>query len=229
MVTSAGISFGVPQQPTSPATPAQPAAGASESYRLAPGDEVEIRFFYNPELNDRAPIRPDGRLSIPLMGELNIAGLTVAELTARLKDFFKSQLQKPELTVQVRGFTNQRIFVGGEVARAGVLPLVGTKTILEAIIESGGFKESSQRSSVLLIRRDASGNPSKMQVSLNDNATGPRASSTFLQPYDVVLVSESGISKADRVVDQYLRRMIPVLLTSGFTYLAGTGSAFVPH
>jgi len=114
-------------------------------YRLGPGDSIEIAFMQNPELNVQVQIRPDGRISMPLVGELLVAGTTITELSTRLASAYADILRAPSTTIQVREFANRRIFVGGEVARPGVLPLVGRQTALGAVMEAGGSFAAAPR------------------------------------------------------------------------------------
>lgn len=192
-------------------------------YILKPGDELEIDFFYNPELNQRVVVRPDGRISMPLLGEIHAAGTTVSHLTQTLESSYKDQLKQASIIVQVRTFASQIYFVGGEVSRPGTLPLRGPNvTALQAIIEAGGFKESASHGNIFIFRRGATGKMENYHVSLKNTKNDISESATFeLQPMDVVIVTESGISKLDRVMDQYVKRLSPVLLTGGFTYLFG--------
>jgi len=216
----------VAQTVSSPPPQEAPAIALEPIYHLQPGDEIEVRFVQNSEYNERGQIRPDGRISLPEIGEIVAAGSTVEEFTAKVKVAY-SFLRNPDPTVQVRGFANRRIFVGGEVARPGMVALTGPKTVTEAIMESGGLRETAHRGSVVLIRRGPDGNPVTYGVQMYRSGKGPDATSTMVQPYDVVVVTESTIAKLDRVVDQYIRRMVPGLLTAGFTYLEGKNS-FVP-
>jgi protein involved in polysaccharide export with SLBB domain len=206
-----------------------PAPAALETaYRLEAGDEIEVKFVLNPEYNERAQIRPDGRVSLPGIGEITAAGATVADLTAQLKSAYKF-LRNPDPTVEVRSYGNRRVYVGGEVVHPGAQVVLGPKTVVQAIVESGGVKESAHRGSVILIRRTPEGIPATFNVAMNRGGKAPDATTTMVQPFDVILVPESGISKLDRAVDQYVRKMIPALLTGGFTYLYGNTNTYVPR
>jgi protein involved in polysaccharide export with SLBB domain len=204
---------------------AQPAASpaAANSYRLAAGDVVTFQFFYNQEFNTKATVRPDGKISMPLLGEIEVVGQSIDELTARLTDLYKGTIRQPAITIQVETFANRRIFVGGEVTRPGMFPLTGHETLLSAIYEAGGLTKSARRSEITVIRRSETGVPEYIPVSLKGvgpaKDAGGLTAGFVLQPLDVVLVHESGVSKANRAVDQYVRQMIPALLTGGFTYL----------
>src|SRR5262249_12551090 len=113
-------------------------------YRLEPGDEIEVRFILHPEYNERASIRPDGCVSLPGIGEISLAGVTIAELTVQLKNSYQF-LRNPDPLVQVRSFGNRKVYVGGEVNRPGPQVMLGPKTVAQAIVESGGMKESARR------------------------------------------------------------------------------------
>jgi polysaccharide export outer membrane protein len=207
------------------ANSAEPAANAarpmSHEYELAPGDVVQIRFFYNPELNEKVQIRPDGRITLALIGELELRNKTTAQATNQLENAYKNYLKTPSVTVQVEEFGSQKIFVGGEIMHPGMLPLVGKLSVLDALISAGGFKPTATSNSVLLLRRKVDGTAEAMQkVSLRsiDNQA-PEAAQIFLRSFDVILVPEKRISKIDRWVDQYLRQTVPVQMNAGFNYL----------
>ena len=197
-------------------------------YRLEAGDTVEIRFFYTPELNDKMQIRPDGKISLGLIGEVTAAGKTIEELTKQLEQRYTGQLKNPSIAVQVASFANRKVFVGGEVARPGLIALTGEQTVLGAILESGGLTKSAARGEVLLVRRSESGAPETFHLSMErgKGEISSQASSFLLRPYDVVLVAESRISRVNRAVDQYVFKFIPPQLTLGFTYLLNAGVIF---
>jgi polysaccharide export outer membrane protein len=213
--------FGMPS--LSKAADQEPASTSHAAYKLEAGDSVDIKFFYNEELNTKAMIRPDGTLSLPLLGEVQMAGSSVGELTTKLEKLYEPTLRKPAITLQVEAFANRKIFVGGEVTKPGVFPLTGQQTALGAIIEAGGLTRSAKRGEITLIRRSQTGSAQVMVVSLkppsSDKLAASAASTFLLEPFDVILLHESGISKANRAIDQYVRQMSPVLLTGGFTYL----------
>jgi len=155
-----------------------------------------------------------------IVGELTFTGLTIAEATTLVTTSFKDTLKQPSVTVQVRTFANRRVFVAGEVAKPGVLPLIGDQTAIGAIAEAGGLRSTAKRNEIVVIRRGANDIPEQIRVSMGGGSDHiPPAAAFRLAPMDVVIVMESGIAKADRAVDQYVRQLVPVLLTGGFTYL----------
>ena len=125
---------------------------------------------------------------------------------------------RPSDTVYVRRSTIN-VFVGGEVGHPGMVPLSGGMTIIAAIFQAGGFRQTAKTNSVVLLRDGGKSGPVAMTVSLEDVFTdGPR---TKLQPFDVVFVPKSKIAKLNQWVDQYIRQMSPATLSMGFSYLFG--------
>ena len=134
-----------------PLTPAQ--TKAPLVYTIQPGDELDIKFFYNPELNETVTVRPDGKISLQLIDEIQAANLEPLELDRQLTDLYSRELRKPVLTVIVRSFTRQRVYVGGEVNKPGLVELPAGMTTLQAIFQSEGFKETADPAETLVIRK----------------------------------------------------------------------------
>lgn len=188
-------------------------------YRLQPGDEIEIKFFYNPSLNERLFIRPDGKISLQLIDELSVAGLTPSQLDEILTKRYATEIKEPELTVIVRSFVAQRIYVGGEVTSPQLIPLTGRMTVLQSIFRAGGFRDTAHPSSVIVIRKNAENRPFGIKVDLNGVMKGKKGVRDIeLLPYDIVYVPKKTIAKVDLFVDQYIRQLIPVRPGFGFTY-----------
>ncbi|HEX2114914.1 MAG TPA: polysaccharide biosynthesis/export family protein [Alphaproteobacteria bacterium] len=195
---------------------------AGGEYRLQPGDELDIRFYYNPELSTSVLIRPDGRISLPLANEIQAAGLTPAQLQQRLRSAYEQELRRPELTVIVRSFNSQKVFVGGEVASPGVVQALGPLTVLQSVTQAGGFKETARLNEVLVIRRDpAAQDPIVIPVDISAVVDGTQTNQDIaLMPFDVVYVPKSPIANVNKFVDQYIRQNIPFGfgLTYGFGF-----------
>jgi len=200
------------------------AAFPSEEYRIQPGDLLDIKFFYSPELNEQIPVRPDGRIALQLAQEILAAGRTPAELTAALKETYSKELKKPDVTVIVRSFGNQRVYVDGEVAKPGLIPLTGPTTIRQAISQAGGFLYTGNPTDVLLIRRGPEDRPLAMMVNMKKVLDGTDlGQDIYLKPFDIVYVPKTAITNANLWIEQYLNRMIPRI---GFTaaYPVGSGT-----
>lgn len=186
-------------------------------YRIGRGDELQLRFFYTPELNTVAVVRSDGRISVPLIGELAVEGLTVRELSGVVEQRLSAQVNRPQVSINVQGAATQRVFVGGEVVKSGMQPLAGPLTVLQAVMVAEGLKDTALPSRVVLLRRDAKGHRQVLPVDLEAVMAGqPDAPDPGLQPFDVILVPRSGIADVGRWVDLYVRRVLP--FSMGFSY-----------
>ena len=207
-------------------TPGGPDAAAAP-YRLDAGDTIEIRFFFNPELNETVQIRPDGRISMQLVGELEVAGKTIADAMEAIQRAFARELKTPRVSIQVRGYSGQKVFVTGEVNRPGVIAMPGHVTVAAAIADAGGVRLTANTKRIVLVRKGPDGGPElRTLVYLSKGKMGPDAF-TELRPYDIVMVPESRIANMDRWVEQHIKSLNPVNLSAGFTYLynkAATGA-----
>ena len=185
-----------------PLTPAQ--TKAPLVYTIQPGDELDIKFFYNPELNETVTVRPDGKISLQLVDEIHAAGLEPLELDRQLTDLYSRELRKPVLTVIVRSFTRQRVFVGGEVEEPGLVELPAGMTALQAIFQSGGFLETADPAETLVIRKGENDQPIPLRIDLAALMDAEGGSDFQLQPDDIVFVPKSAIANANKFIDEYI-------------------------
>jgi protein involved in polysaccharide export with SLBB domain len=182
-------------------------------YRLHPGDQLDIKFFYNPELNETVPVRPDGKISLQLVGDITSAGLTPPELGALLNQKYAQELKTPAVTVIVKSFTGQQVYVAGEVERQGIIDLTTNMTALQAVIKAGGFKETAKPESVIVIRRGIDNQPIPYQLNLK--TTDNQTLAFQLQSYDIVYVPKTWIAEANKFVHEYIEQL---LLFKGFYF-----------
>lgn len=188
-----------------------PEPGASiESpvYLLSSGDVLEIKFNYNPELDETVTVRPDGKIALLWVGEIEAADLAPSELAQRLSEAYVHYVRHPEVTVLVREFAEQIVYVGGEVRLPGTVPLRGRLTGLRAVLDRGGAKPSASLGSVILIRRQGNEATLVSKLDLNDVIKG-KEEDVELQPFDVVFVPPKTIAKVGLFVEQYINSLIP--------------------
>lgn len=195
--------------PTLAERPLPPAA--PQPYRLQVGDLIAIRFWGNPELDEEVTIRPDNRISLPFVDEVEAAGRTPAELDAELTRRYTGELARPEITVIVRQFSGQRVFIGGEVNNQGALPLTGPVTLLQAVQEAGGFRTSARRRQVLLIRTTPEGERIARSLDLRPVLSGAEPGADIaLHPSDIIFVPRTKITNVNLFVQQYIDDLLPV-------------------
>jgi len=178
---------------------------------LAPGDQLDVKFFYAEELNELLqPIRPDGAISLQLVGDVIAQGKTPAELRQELRELYAPHLRIPEVAVIVRSLVNRKVYVGGQVNAPGLVEMPGQMTALEAIMHAGGFVgETAEPDAVVLIRHK-DGQRYGLKLEFADALDGEAYQPFFLEPYDIIHVPETTIVKVTTWIDQHINQIIPV-------------------
>jgi protein involved in polysaccharide export with SLBB domain len=184
---------------------------AAEPYVMAVGDELAIKFYTNPELNEDVKIRPDGMISLQLLDDVVAAGRSPSDLDAELTKRYTGELADPQITVMVKRAAGHRWYIGGEVEDQGVKPLMGGLTLYQGIQRAGGFKTTAHRKQVILIRRGPDGLPTGIAVDVRPIQRGEQPEVDLpLRPLDVVFVPRSKIANVNLFVQQYIRDTLPV-------------------
>ena len=189
-----------------------------KEYKIQPGDVLDVKLFYNPELNEQLTVRSDGRITLQLVNDIVAAGLTPAQLTSALTKAYVGELSNPRVAVIVRTSVADKVYVDGEVHRAGVINLIGPTTVLQSISQAGGMKESAKIDEVTVLRRTDDRKMTVIQVNLEDALQGADASQDImLSPNDVVFVPKSTISNINTWIDLYIRKNIPLPVGLGYS------------
>ncbi len=175
------------------------AAQEEVSYTIGRGDTLEISVWGYPELIRTITVRPDGKISFPLLEQELIAeGKTPQQLNEEMIVHLSKEIKAPKVTVIVTGFGSKRIWVLGEVANPGVYPFIGKLTTLEAIIQAGGYKDSACLDSVMVIRNVSVPYPDVFSVNLAKVIRKKRNRSDIqLQAGDVVYLPRHFFAKVD--------------------------------
>ena len=207
-----------PPRPSGALKPSAHPLGRADDqiYVLQPGDEIEIAFARTPELNVRQVIRPDGGVALvdppaPQPHEVRAADLTVHQLRDQLQQIYAAELKEPDISVVVRAYGSNQVYVTGEVARPTAIPLAGPMTVLQAVLAADGFKTTSRPDQVVVIRPLGNGRASWQVVNLG-KALG-RADlhdDVRLAARDIVYVPRSHIADVGEFVDLYIRRLLPI-------------------
>src|SRR5262245_1811 len=193
-------------------------ASAPTPYRIGPGDELDVRFPFHPDFTSHVEVRPDGRVSLPGAGEGEVAGLTPTELEQRVVEQTRSRLRNPEVVVILTRLAEQRIYVGGEVARPGYVVLHGDLTPLQAVIQAGGFKNTAELASVLLLTAGPNSSYRAVRMNMEQVVEDGVPERVRLRANDVVYVPSSWIADADLAVDQWVRGLVPAFPRVGVGY-----------
>ncbi|MFH1776836.1 MAG: polysaccharide biosynthesis/export family protein [Candidatus Omnitrophota bacterium] len=177
---------------------------AGAEYTINPGDVLYITVWQEDDLRQEVIVRPDGRISFPLAGEVPAQGLTFTQLKAELTRRFEEYLRYPEVSISLRKLGGRKVIVLGEVRRPGVYAVSGGSTILEAIGMAGGFTTHSVPSSTILISGGFQ-NPKGKRINLSRAiAAADKEQNIPLQPEDVIFIPKKFIANVNYVVDQIL-------------------------
>ena len=143
---------------TSVAKPPAAAVAATADYRLSAGDKLRIEVYKDTQLSQSLQIRPDGKITLPLVGDIAAAGRTSVELRDAIAGALEEYIAKPVVTVIVTETTPLVVYVTGEVNKPGALPLAnGQMSIIQAIAMAGGFTDFANRKDVRILRKGSTG------------------------------------------------------------------------
>jgi protein involved in polysaccharide export with SLBB domain len=183
-----------------------------EVYRIEAGDTVQIRYVYHQELKQEDAVRPDGKITINLIGEMVVAGLTTRELERMIEGRVADQVKNPEVVVSILKFSEKQVFVGGEVGKPGTLLYRRGLTPLQAVIASGGFRDTAAVDSVVLVRLGTKpGEFIARKVNLEEVVKDGAQEPINLAPNDIVFVPRSGIADANLWVRQHITDLVPFI------------------
>ena len=170
----------------SPAS-AQPAVSETE-YKIGPQDVLRIDVWREDQLTRTVPVRPDGKITLPLLNDVQAAGLTPMELAGSIRDELKNYINNPQVSVSVTEINSRRIYVTGEVTRQGAYPLLPQMTVLQALSGSGGFTQFARMKGIYVLRT-VNGKKVKLPFNYKEAVHGRNAEQDVeLQPGDVIVV-----------------------------------------
>jgi len=189
---------------------------------LQPGDQVRIEFPYWPELDDEQQIRPDGILSLKLVGDVEAVGKNPSQLRDELLHLYADKVRDPEINVVVSNWDERRIYVTGEVRVPGIVAIRPDMTVLQAVSAAGGFAKESARISRVGVVRTIDGMQYGRTVDLRESLSEPTSEPFILLPNDVIYVPRTNIDRVNQWVDQFVNRIIPESVIFNLTHQLGT-------
>lgn len=133
---------------------AHKAATSDPNYTIGAEDMIDVAVWKEPELTRVVPVRPDGKISLPLLNDVQAAGLTPTQLAAQLTESLKKFITNPQVTVIVSQINSQRFYVTGEVNRAGAYPLLPNMTLLQGLTSAGGFTQFANQKKIFMLRTE---------------------------------------------------------------------------
>lgn len=157
----------------------------SAAFRLGSEDVIEYFVYKEPELTATAVVRPDGMISLPLVGELQASGKTAAELQAQITATLRQFIEDPVVSIVVKEINSPKVSVFGEVRKPDVFPIKQRMTVLNAIALAGGFTQFARKDRVIVIRAGSSG---QERIKLNLDRLIKDGDPFYLQASDTVFV-----------------------------------------
>lgn len=166
----------------------RPKSSVGDEYLLGIGDVIMVQVWKEEELSGDLRIRRDGRISLPLIGDIKAVGISPEELAAEIEKHYRRTLAEPSVTVTLTQ-SNQRYYVVGQVQQPGEFPLDSHLTVLQALARSGGFLEWAKTSDIAIIRRDAEGGEKIMPFNYDAMLRrGDLSNHLLLAPGDTIVV-----------------------------------------
>lgn len=174
---------------SAPAMPAAatPAGVNNETYVIGPQDVVSVSVWKEADLSGALPVRPDGKISMPLLHDVQAAGFTPMELAADISEKLKKFVQDPQVSVVVTAINSQRVFILGEVGHAGPLPLNAGMTALQAIATAGGVTPFANQKKIYILRSE-NGVAQKLPFNYKKAIKGDEQQNIMLKSGDTIVV-----------------------------------------
>lgn len=174
------------------------------SYRLQPGDSLEVLYRYTPEYNQTVTVQPDGSVSLQLIGNVKVGGLTLSNATGEISRRAGKRLLNPEVSISLKDFEKPHFTVLGEVTNPGRFELRGHISPVDAMAMAGGFKPTARHTQIVLIHRlnATTGEAQLLNFKQLEKAKSARAADDFplLRDGDLLVVPQNKLSKVERLV-----------------------------
>lgn len=185
--------------PADGATPSASEATASNNatgnklhdntYVIGNDDLLAISVWKEPDISRSILVRSEGKVSLPLVGEVVAAGQTPLQLEHEITSRLKNYITDPQVTVMVQQTNSEKYNILGEVAKPGAYPLTATTTIVDAIANAGGFRDFAKKKAIYILRKNAVGAESRIAFNYQDFIKGKNTSqNVMLQPHDTIIV-----------------------------------------
>jgi len=186
--TDASAQATIPAAPSAAApSPAAKPAAADPNYIIGAQDVLDINVWKEEQLTKTIPVRPDGKISLPLLNDVQAAGLTPTQLGALITTDLKKFVTDPQVTVIVREINSQRIYLLGEVNRPSAYPLLPGMTVLQALSSAGGFTQFANLKKIYVLRTE-NGKQEKLPFNYKEALSKGDQNNIFLKAGDTIVV-----------------------------------------
>ena len=176
-----------PAQPPAPVV-AAPGVTMPPEYTIGADDVLSVIFWRDKELTADVTVRPDGKISLPLLNDVQASGLTPAQLKDRIVEESKKYVEDPNVTVVVKQINSRKVFITGEVRKPGPVPLTGSTTVLQLLSISGGLADYAKSEKITIVRME-NGKPVSFKFNYKEVIAGKKlAQNIELKPGDTIIV-----------------------------------------
>jgi len=210
-----------PQTALQPPSPPQP---PQVSALLEPGDVIDVKFFYTPELDESQAVRPDGKITLQLVGEVDAANKTPLDLRDEISELYLLHLRNPEISVIVRSTAPRQVLVTGQVLKPGAVEMPKRITVLDAVAHAGGLNFDAAEIRNVLVIRQTEQRRFGYSIDLRPSLRGEETEPFFLEPYDIVYVPRTRVVQIGQWIDQHINRIVPQF---GFRYSQAIGDGTI--
>lgn len=160
-----------------------------KTFVIGNDDVLAINVWKEPEISRSIPVRSDGKISLPLVGEVQAAGSTPLKLEQDIAERLKNYIEEPEVTVIVQQVNSQKFNILGQVNKPGAYPLTNSPTVLDAIAIAGGFRDFAKQKAIYILRQNSDGTQSRLPFSYKEVVKGKNTAQNIkLQPRDTIVV-----------------------------------------
>jgi len=158
------------------------------AYVIGEDDVLNVDVWKEPEISRTVPVRPDGKISLPLINDVQAVGLTPSQLGMAITEKLKKFLAEPQVTVIVAAINSRRVYIVGEVTRAGAFPMLPNMTVLQALSSAGGFTQFANQKGIYVLRNEG-GKQVKYPFNYKEAIRGQRPDQNILlKPGDTIVV-----------------------------------------
>lgn len=187
-------------------------------YLFYPSDKLEIQIPTAPELNRSTVVGQDGRITLPLVGQVMAAFKSVPQLQSEITELYRPHLRHPEVGVFPGDTANNRVLVGGEVRNPGWVEAPGDFDALSAVFAAGGFTNAAKAKQVIVIRRGADGTVMQRMIDLKSPLKGNASTMVALRRYDILYVPKTRVAEAGVWVEQNINNIVPAGIMNWLLY-----------
>lgn len=177
-------------------------------YFVTVDDVLKVSVWQNPDVSGDLIVRSDGKISMPLVGEIKAVGKTLSQIDDDISKKLSEYIIYPDVTIAVIKFGGQPFIVLGEVGKQGVLKLSGTVSLMQVIGEAGGLTKDARKGNLLVIRGDVLEKPEVIMVNVSEILAGNMRNDIVMYPNDIVYVSSKPIADVARYITSYITPLL---------------------